>query len=78
MAATGNLNAPAFYLIFAGIVGLISVWLLSEPNGRRMWGSAPAAVDHEEAREIVDRQHEPEFAARLLRRSSVAHGALRP
>ena len=65
VAATGNLNAPAFYMIFAGVIGLISVWLLSEPNGRRMWGSAPAAVDHEEAREIVDRQHEPEFAARL-------------
>ncbi len=49
VSATGDLNWPAYYLIAAGVVGIISLILLNEPNGQRMWGSAPSAVDHEEA-----------------------------
>jgi MFS transporter, MHS family, proline/betaine transporter len=56
VGATGDLDWPAYYLIAAGIVGAASLWFLREPNGRRMWGSAPAAVDDDEAREYVERQ----------------------
>ena len=38
---TGDLNWPGYYLIIAGIIGAVSVWFTLEPNGRRMWGSAP-------------------------------------
>ena len=55
-SATGDLNWPAYYLIIAGVVGAVSLLFLAEPNGRRMWGSAPAAVDDAEARELVDAQ----------------------
>ena len=43
VGATGDLNWPAYYLIIAGVIGAVSLWFLQEPNGRRMWGSAPAA-----------------------------------
>ncbi len=56
VGATGDLNWPAYYLIIAGVVGAVSLFFLAEPNGRRMWGSAPAAIDDEEARELVDAQ----------------------
>jgi MHS family proline/betaine transporter-like MFS transporter len=38
------------------VVGVVSLYFLREPNGRRMWGSAPAATDDDEAREYVDQQ----------------------
>ena len=53
VGATGDLNWPAYYLIAAGVVGAVSVWFLKEPNGRRMWGSAPAAESDDEAEELV-------------------------
>ena len=37
-------NWPAYYLIIAGVIGLVSLWFLQEPNGRRMWGSPPSAA----------------------------------
>jgi MFS transporter, MHS family, proline/betaine transporter len=56
VGATGNLDWPAYYLIAAGLVGAVSLLFLREPNGRRMWGSAPAAVDEAEARRYVKSQ----------------------
>jgi MFS transporter, MHS family, proline/betaine transporter len=53
VALTGDLNWPAYYLIIAGAIGVISVAFLAEPNGRKMWGSPPAAGTREEAREVV-------------------------
>ena len=53
VSATGDLNWPAYYLIGAGVIGAVSLVFLQEPNGRRMWGSAPAAASEEEAREVV-------------------------
>jgi MHS family proline/betaine transporter-like MFS transporter len=55
VGATGDLNWPAYYLIIAGVIGVVSVWFLQEPNGRRMWGSPPAACSREEAKELVSR-----------------------
>lgn len=50
---TGNLNWPGYYLMIAGGIGIVSVLFLAEPNGRKMWGSPPAAATREEAREVV-------------------------
>lgn len=56
VGATGDLNWPAYYLIIAGVIGMVSVWFLQEPNGRRMWGSPPAATSQEEAERLIARQ----------------------
>jgi len=56
VGATGDLNWPAYYLLIAGVVGAVALLFLQDPNGRRMWGSAPAAASHEEAEELVSRQ----------------------
>jgi len=53
VAGTGNDLAPAFYLVFAGLVGVVSVALLPEPAGKRLPGSPPAAATEEEARELA-------------------------
>jgi MHS family proline/betaine transporter-like MFS transporter len=62
VGATGDLNWPAYYLIAAGVIGVASLWFLHEPNGRRMWGSAPAAASKSEARELVEEQQETSYA----------------
>jgi MHS family proline/betaine transporter-like MFS transporter len=54
VSATGDLNWPGYYLIGAGLVGAVSIWFAQEPNGRHLWGSAPAAESVDEARELVD------------------------
>ncbi len=54
VSATGDLNWPAYYLIIAGVIGAVSIYFTQESNGRRLWGSAPAAVNRDEARELVD------------------------
>jgi MHS family proline/betaine transporter-like MFS transporter len=56
VAATGDLYWPAYYLIGAGLIGGVSLWFLQEPNGRRMWGSPPAATCREDAERLVDAQ----------------------
>jgi MHS family proline/betaine transporter-like MFS transporter len=56
VGATRDLNWPAYYLIIAGVIGMVSVWFLQEPNGRRMWGSPPAAVSREDAERLIARQ----------------------
>jgi MHS family proline/betaine transporter-like MFS transporter len=56
VAATGDLNWPAYYLIIAGAIGVVSLLFLQEPNGRRMWGSPPAAASREEAEQLIARQ----------------------
>ncbi|MBE7188230.1 MFS transporter [Jatrophihabitans endophyticus] len=60
VSATGDLDWPGYYLIIAGIVGLVAVSFLQEPNGRRMWGSAPAAASEEEAKQYVEHQDDPD------------------
>lgn len=53
--ATGSDLVPAYYLIFAGVVGVVSVALLPEPAGKRLPGSAPTVTSEEEAREVAER-----------------------
>ncbi len=56
VAATGDLNWPAYYLVIAGAIGVVSLLFLQEPNGRRMWGSPPSAASREEAEQLIARQ----------------------
>lgn len=56
VSATHDLNWPAYYLIAAGLVGAASLVFLREPNGRRMWGSAPAVASEQEADELIGRR----------------------
>ena len=62
VSATGDLNWPGYYLVAAGIVGAIAVSFLLEPNGMKMWGSPPAAVDDSEAKDFTEAST-AEFAA---------------
>ncbi|RZT83977.1 MHS family proline/betaine transporter-like MFS transporter [Pseudonocardia sediminis] len=50
---TGDLNWPGYYLIAAGVVGLVSCYFLVESAGRPLEGSKPAVATEEEARELV-------------------------
>jgi MHS family proline/betaine transporter-like MFS transporter len=54
VAKTHDLNWPAYYLIATGVIGVVSIYFVQESNGRRMWGSAPAADSKEEAEELVE------------------------
>ena len=53
VSATGDLNWPGYYLVIAGVIGAVSIRFTQEPNGRHMWGSAPAAASEREAEELV-------------------------
>lgn len=48
-----DLMWPAYYLIGAGVVGLIAIQFTPESNGRPLWGSKPAAYTKQEANEHV-------------------------
>jgi MHS family proline/betaine transporter-like MFS transporter len=53
VGATDNLMWPAFYLMAAGVIGIIAIHKVPESNGKALWGSTPAAASREEARDIV-------------------------
>jgi MFS transporter, MHS family, proline/betaine transporter len=53
VSATGDLNWPGYYLVATGVIGAASIWFTRESNGRRLWGSAPAAASEEDARALV-------------------------
>ncbi|HEY2096689.1 MAG TPA: MFS transporter [Pseudonocardia sp.] len=51
--ATGDLNWPGYYLVGAGVVGLVCVYLLTESAGDPLAGSQPAVGTEREARELI-------------------------
>ncbi|MBO0877748.1 MAG: MFS transporter [Pseudonocardia sp.] len=55
--ATGDLNWPGYYLIAVGVVGVISVWLLTESARRALPGSPPAVATEHEAHELIAKQN---------------------
>jgi MHS family proline/betaine transporter-like MFS transporter len=51
--ATGDLNWPGYYLVGAGVVGLVCVYFLAESAGDPLAGSQPAVGTEQEARELI-------------------------
>ncbi|MCF9035048.1 glycine betaine/L-proline transporter ProP [Acinetobacter nectaris] len=55
---TGNLMIPAYYLIVFGFVGLITAFYFKETANKPLYGTAPIAEDHQEAKELLEVFHE--------------------
>jgi MHS family proline/betaine transporter-like MFS transporter len=53
VSGTGNAMTPAYMLIFAGLVGAVTLVFTPEVAGRRLPGSAPAVESEREARELA-------------------------
>ncbi|MFE2939965.1 glycine betaine/L-proline transporter ProP [Streptomyces sp. NPDC059255] len=53
--ATGSTMVPAYYLMGAGVVGLISTFFLHETAGKPLRGSGPMVESEEQAQELVAR-----------------------
>ncbi|MFJ9322112.1 glycine betaine/L-proline transporter ProP [Streptomyces globisporus] len=53
--ATGNEMVPAYYLMVAGVIGLVATFFLHETAGRPLRGSGPMVETPEQARELVAR-----------------------
>lgn len=54
VAATGDLNWPAYYLMIAGVIGAVCIYLVREPAGRPLPGSAPTVSARREAGEPTE------------------------
>ncbi|WP_433507655.1 hypothetical protein ACQP04_15050 [Pseudonocardia halophobica] len=65
---TGDLDWPGYYLMAAGAVGAISVWLLAESARKPLAGSGPAVSSEAEARALIaERQATARRASRTRR-----------
>lgn len=53
--ATGDDMIPAYYLMAAGLIGLIATFFLHETAGKPLRGSGPMVESEEEAQELVAR-----------------------
>lgn len=53
VAGTGNTLIPAYYLIGAGVIGILCIAFTPEPARRRLPGSAPIVASEDEARRIA-------------------------
>lgn len=53
--ATGNEMVPAYYLMVAGVIGLVATFFLRETAGRPLRGSGPMVETPEQARQLVAR-----------------------
>jgi MFS transporter, MHS family, proline/betaine transporter len=53
VSGTGNVMAPAYMLIVAGLVGAVTLPFMPEVAGKRLPGSGPAVESEEEARELA-------------------------
>jgi MHS family proline/betaine transporter-like MFS transporter len=51
--STGNLLMPAYILVVAGAVGIVSVYFMPEPVGKPLLGSGPTVESEDEARELA-------------------------
>jgi MHS family proline/betaine transporter-like MFS transporter len=50
---TGSANVPGYYLMGAGVVGVLSVLWIHEQKGKPLPGAAPAVASEEEAKQLV-------------------------
>ncbi|SPU48916.1 glycine betaine/L-proline transporter ProP [Bordetella trematum] len=55
---TGNLLMPAYYLMIAAVVGLVTSFFLPETANRPMRGDTPNASDRQEARALLQQAYE--------------------
>ncbi len=55
VATSGDLNMPAYYLMAAGVIGVITILCTTESARKPLPGSPPAATDEQEARELASR-----------------------
>ena len=53
VSGTGNAMTPAYMLIFAGLVGAVTLVFTPEVAGKRLPGSPPAVESEQEARELA-------------------------
>jgi MFS transporter, MHS family, proline/betaine transporter len=53
VSTTGNLMVPAYMLIVAGLVGIVTLAFTPEVAGKRLPGSPPTVETEQEARELV-------------------------
>jgi MFS transporter, MHS family, proline/betaine transporter len=53
VSGTGDVMVPAYMLIFAGLVGAVTLPFMPEVAGKRLPGSAPAVESQQEAREMA-------------------------
>jgi MFS transporter, MHS family, proline/betaine transporter len=53
VSGTGNVMMPAYMLIFAGLVGAVTLVFTPEVAGKRLPGSAPTVESEHEARELA-------------------------
>ncbi len=52
---TATTLAPAYYLIFASIIGIIAVSMfVKNTSGKPLRGDAPAVIDEEEVNEVIE------------------------
>jgi MHS family proline/betaine transporter-like MFS transporter len=58
--ATGNLMMPAYYLMGASVIGIVSVLALTETAKKPLKGSPPAVATHSEAYAVLRGQREAE------------------
>jgi MHS family proline/betaine transporter-like MFS transporter len=54
VSGTGNVMVPAYMLIFAGVVGAITLLFTPEVAGKPLPGSGPAVETEQEARALAD------------------------
>jgi MHS family proline/betaine transporter-like MFS transporter len=54
VSGTGNLMVPAYMLIVAGLVGILTLLFTPEVAGKRLPGSPPTVENELEARELVE------------------------
>jgi len=53
ISSTGNVMVPAYMLVFAGLVGAVTLLFTPEVAGKRLPGSGPSVESEQEARELV-------------------------
>jgi len=56
--AFGTNMMPAYYLMLSGVIGAAVILLTAESSGKPLIGSNPAAMDREEAREVLTDYHD--------------------
>lgn len=56
--ATGNLMMPAYYMMGAAVIGIITILCTAETRSKPLEGSTPAAFDDAEAKELLEEHHD--------------------